>query len=58
MRTDLVKKVKETGANLFTNIDKPKREKPKIVRTPENNTVGVEVCVKRHQQQFSVVLNI
>ena len=28
----LVKKVKETG--IF--IDKPKREKPKIMRTPEN----------------------
>ena len=38
---NLVKKVKETGIL----IDKPKREKPKLVRTPENIAVVAEsVC--------------
>ena len=44
----LVNKVKETG--IF--IDKPKREKPKIVHTPEN--IAAVLC---HQNQFTVVLN-
>ena len=47
----LVKKVKETGVL----IDKPKREKSKTVRTPENIAAVAEVCVKRHQHQFTVV---
>ena len=39
----LVKEVKETG---------------KTVRTPENiAAVAEKVCVKRHQHQFTVVLN-
>ena len=41
----LVKKVKETGIL----IDKPKREKPKTVRTSENIAAVAEVRVKRHQ---------
>ena len=41
----LVKKVKGTGIL----IDKPKREKPKTVRTP--------VYVKCHQHQLTVVLS-
>ena len=45
----LLKKVEETGIL----IDKPKREKPKTVSIPENITC----CVKRHQHQFTVVLN-
>ena len=50
----LVKKVKETRIL----IDKPKREKPTTVRTPENiAAVWQKVCVKRHQHQFTVVLN-
>ena len=37
----LVKKVKETGIH----IDKPKREKPKTVRTPDNiAAVAESVC--------------
>ena len=35
-------------------IDKPKREKPKTVLALENIAV---VYVKRHQYQFTVVLN-
>ena len=35
----LWKKVKETGLR----IDKPKREKPKTVRTPENIVAVVEI---------------
>ena len=42
-------------------IDKPKREKPKIVRTPENITAVVEtVCeapstsIHRRSQQFNI----
>ena len=42
-----VKKVTETGII----IDKPKHEKSKIVRTLE------DMCAKRHQYQFTVVLN-
>ena len=43
----LVKKVKETGIL----IDKPKREKPKTVRTPENiAAVAESVCAA---QSFS-----
>ena len=50
----LVKNFKETGIH----IDKPKREKPKTVRTPQNIAAMAEsVCVKRHQHQFTVVLN-
>ena len=38
--------------------EKPKREKPKTVRTPENiAAVAESVCVKRHQHQFTVVPN-
>ena len=53
----LVKKVKETG---FL-IDKPKREKPKTVRTPENIAAVVEsVCeapstsIHRRSQQLNI----
>ena len=50
----LVKKVKKAGSL----IDKPRREKPKTVDTPENIVAIAEsVCVKRHQRQFTVVLN-
>ena len=52
----LVKKVKETGIL----IDKPKREKPKTVRTPENiAAVAESVCeapsisIHRRSQQRS-----
>ena len=49
----LVKKVKETGIL----IDKPKREKPKTVRTPENITdVGESVC-EAQSTSIHVVLN-
>ena len=48
----LVKKVKEAGIL----IDIPKRENPKTVRKPENTASVAEVCVKRHQHQFTVVL--
>ena len=47
------KKLKETGIP----IDKPKREKLKTVRTPENIAAVAESVVKRHQHQFTVVLN-
>ena len=41
-----VKKAKETGIL----IDKPKRERPKTVSTPENiAAVAEHVCVKLHQ---------
>ena len=51
---DLVKKVKVTGIL----SDKPKREKPKAVHTPENIAAVAEtVCVKHHQHQFTTVLN-
>ena len=53
----LVKKVKETG--IF--IDKPKREKPKTVRTPENiAAVAESVCEvpstpsQRHSQKLNI----
>ena len=53
----LVKKVKETGIL----IDKPKREKPKTVRTPENFTAVAEsVCeapspsIHRRSQQLNI----
>ena len=50
----LVKKVKESGIL----IDKPQHDKPKTVHTPENiATVAESVYVKRHQHQFTVVLN-
>ena len=49
-----VKKVKETG--IF--IDKPKRKKPNIVRTPENIAAVTESVCESHQHQFTVVLNI
>ena len=50
----LVKKMTETGIL----SDKPKREKPKTVRTTENiASVAESVCVKRHQHQFTVVRN-
>ena len=48
----LVKKVKETGIL----IDKPRREKPKTVLIPIF-LLWQKVCVKRHQHQFTVVLN-
>ena len=55
----LVKKVKETG--IF--IDKPKREKPKTVRTPENiSAVAESVCgapstlIHRHSQQLKILV--
>ena len=43
----LVKKVKETAIL----IDKPKREKPKTVRTPENILLWQKVGVKRRLSQ-------
>ena len=54
----LMKKVKETGIL----IDKPNREKPKIVRTPENiAALWQKVCVRRlqtsihcHYQQMNI----
>ena len=53
----LVKKVKETGIL----IDKPKREKPKTVRTPENiAAVAESVCeapstsIHRRSQQLNI----
>ena len=53
----LVKKVKETG--IF--IDKQKREKPKILRTPENMAaVAKSVCeapstsIQRRSQQLNI----
>ena len=53
----LVKKVKETGIL----IDKPKREKPKTVHTPENiAAVAESVCeasstsIHRHSQQLNI----
>ena len=49
----LVKIVKETDIL----IDKPKREELKTVRTPENIAAVAESVVKRHQHQFTVVLN-
>ena len=50
----LVKKVKETGIL----IDKTKRAKPTTVRTLENIAdVTESVCVKRHQHQYTVVLD-
>ena len=50
----LTKKVKEPGILINT----PKREKPKTVHTPENiAAVAESVCVKRHQHQYTVVLN-
>ena len=50
----LVKKVKETGILIV----KSKRENSKTVHTPENiATVAENGCVKRHQHQFTVVLN-
>ena len=45
--------MKETP--VLTN--KPNREKPKTVRTPENTAAMAESGVKRHQYQFTVVLN-
>ena len=44
------KKVKETGIRL----DKPKREKPKTVHL----LLWQKVCMRRHQHQFTVELNI
>ena len=49
----LVKKVKATGI-LF---DKPKREKAKTVCTPWILLLRQKVGLKRHQHQFTVVLN-
>ena len=50
----LMKKLKETG--IF--IDKPNREKPKTVHTPENiAALWQKVYVKRHQHEFTIVLN-
>ena len=53
----LVKKVQETGIL----IDKPKRENPKTVRTPENIAAVAEtVCeapstsIHRHSQQLNI----
>ena len=53
----VVKKVKETG----TLIDKPKREKPKTVRTHENSAAVAEsVCeapttlIHRRSQQLNI----
>ena len=53
----LVKKVKETGIL----IDKPKREKPKTVRTPENIAAVAEsvyeapsTSIHRHSQQLNI----
>ena len=53
----LVKKVKETGIL----IDKPKREKPKTLRTPENiAAVAESVCeapltsIDRRSQKFNI----
>ena len=53
----LVKKVKEPGIL----IDKPKREKPKTVRTPENiAAVAESVCeapstsIQRRSQQLNI----
>ena len=46
----LVKKLKETGIL----IDKPKREKPKTVHTPEN--IAENVCkAPSHSQSFSTI---
>ena len=46
--------VKKTGILM----DKPKPEKAKKMRTHENiAAVAENVCVKRHQHQFTVVLN-
>ena len=47
----LVQKVKETGIL----IDKPKREKTRTVRTPENIAAVAESVWKYHK--FAVVLN-
>ena len=50
----LMKKVKETGIL----IDKLKREKQKLMYTPENIALlQQKACVKRHQHQYAVVLN-
>ena len=53
----LVKKVKETGIL----IDKPKREKPKTVRTPENIAAVAEsvreapsTSIHRRSQQLNI----
>ena len=46
-------KIKETGIL----SDKPKREKPKTVRTPENIAAVVESLHEAPQHQFNVVLN-
>ena len=47
----LVKKVKETGIL----IDKPKRVKLKIVRTPENITSGAESAIDINSPSFSTI---
>lgn len=53
----LVKKVKETGIL----VDKPKREKPKTVRTPENIAAVAKsvrdapsTSIHRRSQQFNI----
>ena len=47
----LVEKVKETGIL----IDKPKREMPKIVRTPENiAAVVASTSIHRRSQQLNI----
>ena len=46
----LVKKVKDTGIL----INKPKREKPKVVRTPEN-IAAVAECVNINSPSFSKI---
>ena len=47
----LVKKVKETGIL----IDKPKREKPKTMRTPENTAADVpSTSIHRRSQQLNI----
>ena len=51
---DLMEKVKETGIFIY----KPKREKSETVRAPKNiAAVAESVFVKRHQHQFTIVLN-
>ena len=49
----LVKKVKETGIL----IDKPKREKSKIVRTPENIAAVAESVCEAPSTQLIVLSN-
>ena len=48
----LAKKAKETGIL----IDKPKREKPKTVHTPENITAAAEshTSIHRRSQQLNI----